>query len=481
MSSTKAAKKGIKANPIFKIAVLIICAAILIAFMNSTPPEGLEQKGWNMLGIMIVTLILFITEVLPTVCTCFLLIVMMYLGKIDSLNNLMKNACTSTLFFCMAGFGIGGALKNTNISAIIFRALWRLTKGSSKKLISAVIWLAAIVSVFIADSAAQVVTIAIVTAVIAALGDPEPGTSRLAGGIMLGVYVGAMTGGLALPCSNPVNVAVMELANDIAGKEMTFFQWGIFGVPIAILFTVFAAYVIPKWFNPEQMSDIQIAQIEKQFSNIPHKLQFKDIYFLIILIGMLVLWIASNWVKGINVTIVAIVGMILMMLPFPKVQLLTAKGYKENFTVMVPVVMLSLFPLAKAMQSCGLGEWLVGRVFSDSAAWPVLVVYIIAGLSAWIIHYLIPSGTASGALAASILGPIMVAAGIPVSAALICIGIQTSIMFILPIEGSCQHTFSRGYFTFDEFMKSTWPLAAFGLVMSCLFTPLIALIFGGML
>ncbi len=474
-------KGGIKANPIFKIVVLVLCAVILLSFVNSTPPEGLEAKGWSMLGVMIVTLILFISEVLPMVCTCFLLIVMMTLTGVESLNGLMKNACTGTLFFCMAGFGIGGALKNTNISAIIFKALWKLTKGSSKKLISAIIMLTALVSVFIADSAAQVVVIAIVTAVISAIGEPEPGTSRLAGGMMLAVYIGALTGGLALPCSNPVNIAAMDLAVAVGGKEITFLQWGLFGVPCAILFTAFACFAIPRYFKPEPLTELQVANIEKRFDNIPKKLQFKDIYFLVLLIAMLILWLASNWVKAINVTIVALVGMILMMLPFPKFQLLDAKGYKNNFTVMVPVVMLCLFPLAKAMQSSGLGEWLVNMVFSDAGNWSVFMVYIIASIASLAIHYLVPSGSASAALAVTVLGPIMIAAGIPVSAAIFCISIQVSCMFILPIEGACQHTFSRGYYSFDEFMKSTWVLAVFGLILSMFVVPLLAMIFGGLL
>ena len=70
-------KGGIKQNFFFKFAVLVLCAVVLLVFVNTAPPEGLEVVGWRMLGIVIVTLILFISEVLPMVCTCFLLIVMM--------------------------------------------------------------------------------------------------------------------------------------------------------------------------------------------------------------------------------------------------------------------------------------------------------------------------------------------------------------------------------------------------------------------
>lgn len=475
-------KNGLKANPYFKAAILILSVLILVVFCNTTPPTGLEVVGWRMLGVVIVTLMLFITEAVPTVFTCFMIIIMMALCKIDSIGNLCKNACTSTLFFVMAGFGLGGALKNTNLSAIIFRALWRTAKGDSKKLISACILLSAIISVFIADSAAQVVAVAIITAVITALGEPEPGTSRLAGGIMLSVYVGAMTGGLAMPISNPVNIAIMEMAAEVGGKDMTFFQWCIFGVPIAILLTAVACYFVPKYFKPEALSDHQISAIEKTFENIPKKLTFKDIYFLVIMGAMLVVWIASNWITTLpNTAVVAMIGMLLLMLPFPKVQLLNAKGYKDNFNVMVPVVMLCLFPLAKAMQASGLGQWLVDILFAGAASWNTLVIFIVASIATMIIHYLIPSGTATGTLVIGIIGPIMAAAGIPVSAICICLAIQASIMWILPLEGACQHTFSRGYYSFNDFMGSTVGLAVASFICGSFITYLLSLVFAGLL
>lgn len=475
-------KKDIKQSEAFKLVVLLVCAAILLIFQTSAAPEGLEATGWSMLGIMIVTVILFISEALPMVCTCFLLIALMAIFKIDSLSNLMKNACTSTLFFCMTSFGIGGALKNTNIGAIIFRFLWKFTKGKSERLIAVIIILAAVLSVFIADNAAQVVAIAVTTAIIADIGDPEPGTSRLAGGMMLGIYVGALCGGLSLPCGNPVNVALMELSEAVAGKQVTFVQWAMFGIPTAVVFTAISCLVVPKLFHPEPLNEKQIAEIERRFESIPKTLQAKDAYFMIIMGCMVILWVASNWVSGIDITIVAIIGMILMMIPFKKVQLLDAKGYKQNFSVMVPVVMLCLFPLAKAMQACGLGEWIVNMAFSgvgsDSS---VMVIYIVASICGFVLHLLIPSATASGALAVSLLAPIMVAAGIPATAAVFCIGIQVSVYFLFPIEGSWQHTFSRGYFSFDEVLRTTWPLTIASLVLSAFFTPVLALVWGAMI
>jgi di/tricarboxylate transporter len=382
------------------------------------------------------------------------------------------------MFFSMAGMGIGAALKTTNLAAIILRSLFKVAKNDCKRMIKAVIWLTSIISIFVSDGAAQITVLAVVASIVLALGDPEPGTNRLLGGIMLGITVGSFTGGMFLPCSNTANVAIMELAATVSGgKEMTFLQWGIFGIPSGFLLTLVASIVIPKFFNPEPISEIQIANVEKVFETIPKRLQPKDIYYLCITSVMLVLWIASNWVSLFDTATVAMIGMVFMMLPIPKLQLLTTKAYKANFGVMVVLTMLCMFPLARCMQSSGLGEWIVGKMFSNAANWSVLLIYISAAVCAFILHMLIPSGNACGVLATTLLGPIMVRAGIPVSAAIVCIGIQTGTSFLFPIEGTWQYTFGSGYYKFDDVTKSSWMVAVVGLLCGFVITPLFAIIF----
>ena len=474
-------KTSVKQSTGFRFGIIALCVAIVIAFCTTTPPEGLEVAGWRMLAILLVVIILFISEALPPVAICFAIIALMkYLG-VDTFSNIAKNACSSTMFFSMAGMGIGAALKTTNLAAIILRGLFKVAKNDTKRMISAVIWLTAIISIFVSDGAAQITVIAATAGIITALGDPEPGTSRLMGGIMLGITVGSLTGGMFLPCSNTANVAVMELAATVSGKEMTFFQWGMFGIPAGFLLTLVASIVIPRYFNPEKMSEEQIANIKKSFEAIPKKLQPKDIYYLVITVIMVILWIASNWISLFDTATVAMIGMIIMMLPIPKLQLLTPKAYKQNFGVMVVVTMLCMFPLAKAMQSSGLGEWLVNKAFANATSWSVLVLFIVVSVLAFILHLLIPSGNACGVLAVTVLAPVMVAAGVPVSAAIVCIGIQTGTSFLFPIEGTWQYTFGHGYYSFSDCTKSSWMVAVAGILISAFVVPLCMMIYGGIL
>lgn len=468
----------LKQKPAFKLACIAIAALLVTGSKVIAPPEGLSQEGWTMLAIVVSAMILFISEAMPLAATCFAIIVAMKYTKVVSWKAIQQSACSSTVFFCMAGFGIGAALQNTNLAAILLRALYRLGRGDSRKMISAVCWLAAIISIFVSDGAAQIVVLAVVTGVIKAFGDPEPGTSRLAGGMMMAITVGAFTGGLFLPCSNSVNVAIMDLSEVVSGIPMTFFQWALFGIPCGLTLTIFSAWLLPRYFKPEQLSETQKTGVEKLFAAIPGHFETKDRWYLAITAVMIVLWFASNWVKALDTATVAMAGMFLMMLP--GVNLLSAKDYKKNFSAMVVVTMLCIFPLASGMSSTGAGEWVVNKIFADSASWNLIVIFIMATIAAFLVHCLVPQGSANGALSAAVIAPVLVGAGIPVAAAMALIGVQAGTGFLFPIEGTWQYTFGTGHYSFSDCIKGNWPITAVGMLCCIILIPVLSMVYSGM-
>lgn len=469
---------SLKQNKVFRLTCVAVSALLVLGSFGIAPPDGLSQEGWTMLAIVIGAMVLFISEAVPLAATCFLIIIAMKYTGVVSWKVIQQTACSSTVFFCMAGFGLGAALQNTNLAAILLRTLYRIGKGDSRKMISAVCWLAAIVSIFVSDGAAQIVVLAVVSGVVKAFGDPEPGTSRLAGGLMMAITVGAFTGGLFLPCSNSVNIAIMDLSEVVAGIPMTFFQWALFGVPCGLLLTIFSAWLLPRYFKPEELTVEQKAEVEKLFAEIPDHFNAKDKWYMAISVVMIVLWFASNWISLFETATVAMAGMFLMMLP--GIDLLTAKEYKKNFSPMVIVTMLCIFPLASAVGSTGIGEWAVNKMFANAANWNLIIIFIMATFAAFMVHCLVPQGSANGALSATVIAPILVGAGIPVSAAMALIGIQAGTGFLFPIEGTWQYTFGTGHYSFSDCIKGNWPITLFGMMLCVLLIPLLSMLFSGM-
>ena len=75
MSTAAAQKTSVKKNPAFRLAMIAV-AALVVAFTLMTPaPEGLAVEGWVMLGIVVGTVILLISEAMPMAAACFMIII----------------------------------------------------------------------------------------------------------------------------------------------------------------------------------------------------------------------------------------------------------------------------------------------------------------------------------------------------------------------------------------------------------------------
>ena len=470
-------KKSIKKSIGYRLAFILIAAAIISIGIFVQPPTGLEVPGWRMLMLVVAVVVMFISECMPVPAVCVMIVVLLkYLG-IMSFSDIQKQAWNTTIYFIMVSFGIAAAMKKTNLSAILLRFLFKFVKGSSKKLIAVMTILTAIISTVVNNGVAQVVIITIVLSMFSALGNPEPGTSRLCKGIMLGVCVGSQTGGLALPASNAVNVVLMDLAESIGGtSSISFFQWCLFGVPAAIILTAFAAWFIGWICKPEDLTQEQLDGMDHMFENIPEKLGKNDWVFIGVMGAMIVLWVSCTWVKALDIATIAMMGLFVLMMP--GVGIINAKDYYKDFQGSMVVVLTCLFPMAKAMASSGAGEWVINNLFAGAPGWSPLVLYIMAAFTAFVVHLLVPSGSANAALSAMIIGPVAVSCGIPAVSILFIIGMQAGCSYLLPVDGIWAYTLGYGYYDFSDPMKKLWPMVLVTIAFAVAIVPLLTGLYG---
>ena len=146
---------------------------------------------------------------------------------------------------------------------------------------------------------------------------------------------------------------------------------------------------------------------------------------------------------------------------------------------MVIVTMLCIFPLASGMSSTGAGEWVVNKIFADSASWNLILIFIMATIAAFLVHCLVPQGSANGALSATVIAPVLVGAGVPVAAAMALVGIQAGTGFLFPIEGTWQYTFGTGHYSFTDCIKGNWPITLVGMLCCVIVIPLLSMVYAG--
>lgn len=477
VKAVKGKKSGIKQNIWFKVISLVVVACIIMIGVVTTPPEGLEVTGWRMLMLVLGVVVLFFSEAMPVPAVCFIVVVLMKYLNIVSFKTIQQTAMSQVVYFIMVSFGIGAAMKKTNLTPILLKFLFKIVKGSSRRLVLVMTVLTAILSVVVNNGVAQVVVLVVTLSMFKALGDPEPGTSRLCKAIILGICVGSQTGGLMLPCSNAVNAVVLDLAETIGGQPMTFFQWALYGIPASIVMTLFGAWVLNLICKPEPLTEEQMSGLNRMFDEVPDKLERNDWVFVVVVALMVVGWIAGNWVKTLDIATVAMIGMFIMMLP--GIGILTPKEYYKNFGGSNIVVLTCLLPMASAMASSGAGEWVINHLFAGAPNWSIVMVYIMAAVTAFVVHLLVPSGSANAALSATIIGPVAVACGVPAAAILFVVGLQAGSSYLLPVDGIWGYTLGYGYYEFSDPLRKCWPIVVAAILFAIIIVPLLTTLYTG--
>jgi len=463
-------------SPTYRAICILAAAALVLIGVVMTPPEGLSVEGLRAICILLAAAVLWVTEALPVAITCLLLLPgFTYLGVMKP-SEFYAAASSSSFFFILAGFGVGAALMNTNVSTVLLSFILKSAGNDSKKIIRGFILLTAAISLIVSNSTAVVAVVGLAVAVIKAIGNPTPGTSRLAKGLMLGLPFGALCGGLASPASNSLNVVLTDLLFTLTGVEVRFLQWMMIGVPLTILMTLFVSWWLPKHIDPEPLTDEQTEEFKKMFEKIPEKLEPKDWKFIIIVVTMIVLWVAGNWVKELDTTRVALLGVTLMFLP--GINLMTGKDFMKNVQPLSLILLSCIMPLATAMRTSGAGQWLVDTLFAGAAGWPAFVMLLMITLVALIIHLAVPSGSSNAALSGTLMFSAAVSAGIPGATVLLILATQCGNNFLLPIEGIYLFTFGYDHYTFSDQFKAGLPITVFQYILCVALVPVLALLFG---
>jgi sodium-dependent dicarboxylate transporter 2/3/5 len=165
---------------------------------------------------------------------------------------------------------------------------------------------------------------------------------------------------------------------------------------------------------------------------------------LCIMSGMVALWIASTWVKQIDIVLVAMVGASLMYLPgidllrWPDVQ--RATGWDGLLLIG------AVTALGAASAKSGLAKWLVDAALGGVREWNAVWTILIISAFAVVIHLLLPIGPVINAV---LIPPIaMLAADAGQSPALygLPVAFTASCAFLLPLDAVPLITYGKGYY-----------------------------------
>lgn len=227
--------------------------AILLGYflLVSLPcPDGLSPNGKRAIAMMFAAVLIWVFEILPVAVASVLFAVLPAVAGILPLPKMMQLFATPTIFFVFAMFCIAIAFQNSGLSRRI--VLWTSlrSKGSPVRLLLLLMMVCALLSTILADIPVVAMMLPVAVLLLEKNGCVK-GTSNFGKAVMLGLPIACLIGGVGTPAGSAMNMMTISLLQSTAGVHIGFFEWTAIGVPMVLVLTPLAWWLVIRAFPPE--------------------------------------------------------------------------------------------------------------------------------------------------------------------------------------------------------------------------------------
>jgi sodium-dependent dicarboxylate transporter 2/3/5 len=207
----------------------------------------------------------WVTDAVPFSVTALLpLILFPSLGVMSAAKSAAPYA-NPIIFLFMGGFFIAIALEKHRLHERIALNLIKLTGTSGNGIIMGFMISTAFISMWISNTATAMMMLPIAISVVKLI-IPEnrmlpegklSGEQNFALGLMLAVGYAATLGGLATIIGTPPNVVFIGLLHDFNGQQISFGQWMLIGVPVALVLLMANYLMVTRVLFPSKLDTVK--------------------------------------------------------------------------------------------------------------------------------------------------------------------------------------------------------------------------------
>ncbi|OUO89769.1 carboxylate transporter [Gordonibacter sp. An230] len=430
------------------IAIALACVAISFIVPES---ETLPREGAVALGLTAALASLWATSAFPIGATALLVAALLPILGVVDVGQAFAGFASSALFFIIAVFALPVVMLKTKWGARLLSALLAKTGTDSRKLILGFMTATALVSTVMSDVPCTVLFLGFALAILKAA-DAKPGSSNLGKCLMIAIPVASVTGGVATPAGSSFNVVAMGVMQQITGSTISFFDWMIVGFPVAIIMTPILWLSITTIIKPEPITEACLKSIrdeaEQATSVEPYEVKALAI------VGLLVmLWILGNWIPALNVTVVALVGLVAMFAP--GMNLLSWKEFQDAVPWGIVLMCGTVMTIGGVVQNTGGAEFLAS-LFMNSGVTALGFFGSMAVLMTlvYVLHTVCPIGAAILSVFIPIFITLCEGFGVSAAAPTISLAIVVAGNVLLPVNPTVMLTYGEGYYTFGDMFKA---------------------------
>jgi sodium-dependent dicarboxylate transporter 2/3/5 len=287
----------------FTLFLLSLLAALGLFYLVSDPAFTETQNF--VLFILFFSIALWVTEAIPPFAVGILIIGFLVFSigndEPENVKQYVQTWSDSVIWLFLGGFFLAEGMKKTGLDKDLLKITIPKFGNQSDIILLGLMMLTAVLSMLMSNTATTAMMIATITPILKSLGSQAP----LSKNLLIGIPAAASIGGMGTIIGSAPNAIVVGALEGM-GIQISFLEWMLFGIPIALILILVFWYALLKK-NPIKTKTMQLDYLFKNSveERMPHKhaLLHKRLT-LIILILTLVLWLTSGF-TGIPVAVVS--------------------------------------------------------------------------------------------------------------------------------------------------------------------------------
>ena len=293
--------------------LLSFVAALLLTLLVKEPSFTTTQV--YVLFLLFFAMGLWFSEaVTPFAVSIFIIAYLVFMLGNKNFNSTTENIVryvttfsSSIIWLMLGGFFLAAAMTKTRLDEALFRFTLKISGSSPRKLLIGLMTTTMIASMLMSNTAATAMVVASIMPLLNALGN-KSGVSKA---LLLGVPIAATTGGMGSIIGSPPNLIAVGALENI-GINVSFLDWMIYGLPVALALTAISCIVLIKLFLKDNTPiALDFLQDDKMERTKEEKTQ-RMIVLIIILVTVL-LWLTTT-IHGIKVGAVSAVPLVFLTL-----------------------------------------------------------------------------------------------------------------------------------------------------------------------
>ncbi|MDC7226987.1 MAG: DASS family sodium-coupled anion symporter [Spirochaetales bacterium] len=417
----------------------------------------LTVMGQTAIGILMFSLILWMSETIPFHLTGMIGIVLMALFQVDTFKNIIRVGFGNhTVAFFIGVLILSAFITMSGLGKRIAMYILSKTGNNTRNIILGFLVTGLVLSMWITDMAVAAMLMPLAHAIVKEEGC-EPLKSNFAKALLISTAWGPLIGGIGTPAGCSVNPIAIGFLQDVAGIAIGFPEWMSYGVPAAVILIPIAWLVLITVFKPE-ISHLSKSkeELKKEFQELAPMGREEKITALVFALTA-ILWLTTPWLQkifGISIPVSMPVFLTGTLFFLPGMSSIPWRKIEKEINWSSIILVLTGIALGMMLYQTGAAKWIAMLLFGKIASLPTLVtIFLIVFLVS-----LLKVALSSNAVTGTIIIPIMIELakgfGLDPLAIVIPAAITANIAFILVTSTPATViSYSAGYFSISDMAK----------------------------